>query len=117
MFTASALKSQASDDVWSVWVRQIWCDFIRYHDNTVETNRYGGAGVFVPPHQLHTKAFDRYPLLDSLPLNVWMAQQHGGGGSAGGDVAADLRHHERRKALLEYYTGADANGGGEFISI
>jgi len=88
--TAMALKSLACEDVWSVWIRQIWCDFIKYKTDEVP-NDLDDVRAFRKVNLKKKEEKERKLFLDSFPLNIWITQKQ------------SKQTHEKNMKLLDYY--------------
>ena len=85
-----ALKSLACEDVWSVWIRQIWCDFIKYKTDEVP-NDLDDIRAFRKVNLKKKEEKERKLFLDSFPLNIWITQKQ------------SKQTHEKNMKLLDYY--------------
>nr|CAB3267499.1 UHRF1-binding protein 1-like [Phallusia mammillata] len=61
--TSAALKRKALHDVWSVWLRQVWVDFIM---KSPPSNKNENNSPSKQPRTL--------PFIDSLPISMWISK-------------------------------------------
>jgi len=101
-FNSKTLQEKASNDLFSVFIRQLWLDFMHIPANNEDGSDKNGGFISSPSRRDKNK-YDVVlePLIDSFPVNLWMTKNNE---DSIGDVVNVLAGSEKKlQVKIEHF--------------